>query len=135
MPTSLSREKLNALREHFVGRQHELLTFVCALVETESPSGDEQGSRDVVEVLANAARSIPAVSSVERTAAESVGEHVCIRAFVKEEEAPQILLLGHTDTVHPRGSTKLRPWRTEANRIYGPGVFDMKANCALALEL
>src|SRR5205807_2208309 len=50
-------------------------------------------------------------------------------------EAPGILLLGHTDTVHPRGSIKERPWRTEANRIYGPGIFDMKANCALALEL
>jgi glutamate carboxypeptidase len=44
------------------------------------------------------------------------------------------MILGHTDTVHPRGAIKERPWRTEGNRIYGPGVFDMKVNCALALE-
>lgn len=135
MPTSLSREQLIALQEHFGSRQHELLTFVCALVEMESPSGDQQGSHDVVELIANAARSIAAVNSVERVAAEGFGEHLCIRAFAKDKEAPQILLLGHTDTVHPRGSVKTRPWRIEANRIYGPGIFDMKANCALALEL
>ncbi|MCV4567140.1 M20/M25/M40 family metallo-hydrolase, partial [Escherichia coli] len=28
---------------------------------------------------------------------------------------------------------RLQPWREEKGRIYGPGVFDMKVNCALAL--
>jgi glutamate carboxypeptidase len=44
-------------------------------------------------------------------------------------------LLGHTDTVHGRGSIIARPWRVEDNKAYGPGVFDMKANCVLALEV
>src|SRR5436190_22406077 len=44
------------------------------------------------------------------------------------------MVLGHTDTVHPRGSIKERPWRTAGTRIYGPGIFDMKVNCAVALE-
>ena len=38
------------------------------------------------------------------------------------------------DTVHPIGSVQSRPWRVEGNRAYGPGVFDMKANCAMAIE-
>jgi glutamate carboxypeptidase len=134
MPTILFHEKLQTLREHFAARQHELLTFICALVETESPSGDSAGSHDVVELLANAAASLSSISSVERITAEGFGEHLRIRAFTQAEE-PGILLLGHTDTVHPRGSIKERPWRTEDNRIYGPGIFDMKANSALALEL
>jgi glutamate carboxypeptidase len=37
--------------------------------------------------------------------------------------------------VHSRGSLAQRPWRVEGGKIYGPGVFDMKANCALALEV
>src|SRR5206468_1458082 len=45
-----------------------------------------------------------------------------------------VLVLGHTDTVHPRGTIKERPWRAAGNRIYGPGIFDMKVNCAVALE-
>ncbi|HVG39011.1 MAG TPA: M20/M25/M40 family metallo-hydrolase, partial [Pyrinomonadaceae bacterium] len=45
------------------------------------------------------------------------------------------LVLGHTDTVHPRGTIRAFPWREEEDgKIYGPGIFDMKANCVLALE-
>jgi glutamate carboxypeptidase len=135
MATTISKESLTALREYFAARQHELLTFACALVETESPSGDKDGSIEVVDLLASAAASIGAVNSVERTTAEDFGEHLCIRAFADDANPAPILILGHTDTVHPRGSIKDRPWRTEDNRIYGPGIFDMKANCALALEI
>jgi glutamate carboxypeptidase len=134
MPIELTREKLKTLRDHFVSRQHELLALTCALVEAESPSGDKDGSSAVVSLLANAAGSINAVSSVERITSEEFGEHLRINAFTGNN-SPPIVILGHTDTVHPRGATKERPWRTEGNRIYGPGIFDMKANCALALEV
>jgi glutamate carboxypeptidase len=125
---------MNKLRDHFASRQHELLALTCALVEAESPSGDKDGSSAVVSLLANAAGSINAVSSVERIASEEFGEHLRIKAFT-DNNSPPIVLLGHTDTVHPRGAIKERPWRAEGNRIYGPGIFDMKANCALALEV
>jgi glutamate carboxypeptidase len=135
MAEILSKEKLNALRDFFVKRQPEMLSFIRALVETESPSGAGEGSRAVVSLLAETARGIPAVNSIDRIpAADGFGEHLRIRAFTNSD-APPVLLLGHTDTVHPRGSITERPWRVEANRIHGPGIFDMKANCALALEL
>jgi glutamate carboxypeptidase len=135
MTANLSREKLIALREHFAARQHELLTYICALVETESPSGDRDGSSTVVGLLAGAATSIGSVNSVERITDDQFGEHLRIRAFANDVEPASIVILGHTDTVHPRGSIKERPWRTDGDRIYGPGIFDMKANCALALEV
>jgi glutamate carboxypeptidase len=134
MPNELTAQQVIALRDHFIARQHELLALTCALVETESPSGDKDGSSDVVSLIASAAGSISAVSSVERITSEDFGEHVRIRAFAEENDAAPIVILGHTDTVHPRGATKERPWRADGNRIYGPGIFDMKANCALALE-
>src|SRR5712692_377623 len=134
MPIELTRERMKALRDHFVARQHELLALTCALVEAESPSGDKDGSGAVVSLLANAAGSINAVSSVERITSEEFGEHLRIKAFT-DNDSPPIVILGHTDTVHPRGAIKERPWRAEGNRIYGPGIFDMKANCALALEV
>src|SRR5436309_1308784 len=134
MTNLLNRETLVALREHFADRQHELLALTCALVEAESPSGDKEGSSAVVSLLASAAGSIGPVTSVERITSEEFGEHLRIRAFASDDDRPSILILGHTDTVHPRGAIKERPWRTEGDRIYGPGIFDMKANCALALE-
>ena len=134
MPNELKAEQVIALRDHFIARQHELLALTCALVETESPSGDKDGSRDVVSLIASAAGTISAVSSVERITSEDFGEHIRIRAFAGATDAAPIVILGHTDTVHPRGAIKERPWRADGTRIYGPGIFDMKANVALALE-
>lgn len=42
-----------------------------------------------------------------------------------------ILLLGHMDTVFPRGTTQERPFRIEDAKAYGPGVADMKAGLLL----
>jgi len=134
MPIELTRERMKELRDHFVSRQHELLALTCALVEAESPSGDKDGSIAAVSLLASAAATIGSVSSVERITSEEFGEHLRIKAF-PDNNSPPIVILGHTDTVHPRGAIKERPWRAEGNRIYGPGIFDMKANCALALEV
>src|SRR6266446_4905623 len=131
----ITREKVNALREHFSRRQREILALTRSLVEAESPSGDEVGSNKVVSLLAASALSIGAITSIDRIASESYGCHLRIRAFnaAGQKTAP-LVILGHTDTVHLRGSLDARPWRVAGNRIYGPGIFDMKANCALALE-
>ena len=131
----IPEDKLVALRDHFAARQDHLLSFIRALVETESPSGDEAGSRAVVTLLAEEAKTIAAVNSVERIPVPGFGEHLRIRAYAEAGDERPIVLLGHTDTVHPRGSVAGRPWRVEDNRIYGPGIFDMKSNCALALEI
>src|ERR1700737_510329 len=106
MPNQMTKETLVALRDHFVARQHELLALTCALVETESPSGDKEGSSAVVSLLGSAAGSLGSVNSVERITSEDFGEHVRIRAFAGKNDAAPIVILGHTDTVHPRGAVK-----------------------------
>jgi glutamate carboxypeptidase len=68
-------------------------------------------------------------------ATDRFGDHLRVRAFDRaDDDSAPLVILGHTDTVHPRGTLEQRPWRAEGDRIYGPGIFDMKANCALALE-
>jgi glutamate carboxypeptidase len=135
MPIALSKSSLLALHAHFVKHRGEILSLTRTLVETESSSGDEAGSKAVVGLLAAAASTIGAITSIERIPSENAGEHLRIRAFSSDENSsPRIVILGHTDTVWPSGTLHERPWREEGNRIYGPGIFDMKANCVLALE-
>lgn len=131
MSGQLTRQVLNALQT----RQAEVETFIQSLVEVESPSGDEVGSRAVVDLLAHAASGLACVEAIERVDVPDFGQHLVIRAFQKQNNARQILIVGHTDTVHSRGSLSERPWRREGGKIYGPGIFDMKANCALAIEV
>jgi glutamate carboxypeptidase len=125
-----------ALLQWMQERLEDMLALIRSLVETESPSGDVEGSRAVAGLLVEEARTIEGVTSVELVESPGYGVHLRVRAFSddRESSASSILLLGHTDTVHPRGSLRERPWRIEGNRVYGPGIFDMKANCALALE-
>lgn len=131
MTGPLPRQILTALE----ARQPEIEKFIQALVEAESPSGDERGSREVVDLLVQAAGQIECVNGIDRANIPGFGQHLVIRAFQKQSAEGQILLVGHTDTVHARGSVSERPWRHEGGRIYGPGIFDMKANCALAIEV
>ncbi len=42
-----------------------------------------------------------------------------------------IVLLGHRDTVFPKGEAARRPFRTADGRAYGPGVADMKAGLVM----
>ena len=137
MAREFSKTKALALLEFLESRRDVMLKLTRALVETESPSGYLEGSRAVVDLLAEAARGIERVTSVERIESPGYGEHLRLRAFgdAPEDASGTILLIGHTDTVHPRGSLSERPWREQGNRIYGPGIFDMKANCALTLEV
>ena len=128
---SIARQIFTALQS----RQAEVEAFIQALVETESPSGDAEGSRAVVDLLVQAAGRLNCIGEIGRVDVPDFGQHLVIRAFQKQSDAEQILLVGHTDTVHSRGTLSERPWRRDNGRIYGPGVFDMKANCALAIEV
>ena len=46
-----------------------------------------------------------------------------------------VMLLGHLDTVWPRGTIEVRPFRIEQGKAYGPGIFDMKSGILVALMI
>lgn len=131
----LDANQMEAIQASLAHRQDEILGSICKLVENESPSGDFEGSRGVVNLLVEIARTIPAINAVERISVPGYGEHLRIRAFdSRADDMPTTLVLGHTDTVHPRGTLSTKCVRAEDGRLYGPGIFDMKASCVLALE-
>ena len=72
---------------------------------------------------------------VETVRGEKHGD--CLRAFVGSEGGSagnareNIVLMGHRDTVFPKGEPERRPFRIEGGRAYGPGVADMKAGIVL----
>jgi len=122
------------LFDYFVANQERIVKLIGELVAIESPSRDIEGSRAVCNFLEAEARKISSVSGVERIVSRDHGEHILIRAFQKSV-AKQVLILGHTDTVHPRGTVQKNPLRIEGGKMFGCGIFDMKANCVLMLEI
>jgi glutamate carboxypeptidase len=120
------------LLDYFSSREKETLRLIRDLVEIESPSRDASGSRDAARWLEREARAISVDFQIERIDAENLGEHFLLRAFPANKKP--VLFLGHTDTVHPRGSFRKNPTRIDDGKFYGCGVFDMKSGCVLMLE-
>lgn len=105
-----------------------MLADLEALVNSESPS------REVELVTANAqllATIIEARTGIAPTLVDSpVGPHV----HWKGGPEPKVLILGHHDTVHQRGSVAARPFTVNGEIATGPGVFDMKAGIIQAIH-
>lgn len=118
--------------EYFQDRQSQILNLIHEIVEIESPSFNAGQSGLVAAWVENEAQKIELDLEIGRIPAENCGEHVLIRAFQSDEKA--VLLLGHTDTVHPIGTKAKNPTRIDSDKFYGCGIFDMKANVVLMLE-
>lgn len=133
---NLSDEQATMLRQYFTKREAAVVSFIRRLCEIESPTNDAEGSRAVVDLICREAEKIEKKVELETIESESVGTH--LRATFFKDNAisvqPPALVLAHTDTVHERGSLAARPVRIEDGKLYAPGSFDMKANCALTLE-
>lgn len=102
-------------------------------VECESPTYD---SAAVNRMMGLAARDLSIMGADVQRIPGALGYGDCVKARFPHPRAsePGILVLGHMDTVHPVGTLADLPWREEGERIYGPGVLDMKAGNYLSLE-
>jgi glutamate carboxypeptidase len=106
-----------------------LLAAVRAWVEIESPTNDAAGVNRVADHAEGLLRGLGA--SIERTPGRDGFGDILVGRVAGETPGPGLLLLGHMDTVHQRGSFG---FRVEGERSYGPGIYDMKGGNAMALE-
>lgn len=67
----------------------------------------------------------------EREAHDQFGDAIHIRLDEQPTNERPILLMGHRDTVFPKGEVARRPFKIEGGRAYGPGVSDMKSGLVM----
>jgi glutamate carboxypeptidase len=101
------------------------------LVEFESPSEDKAAIDRLVEVMAQRLSALGGRVKVHKQ--KKAGNHV--QADFGPAKGPRLLLLGHHDTVYPLGTLATMPCKVVKDRLHGPGVFDMKAGLAFAMEV
>jgi glutamate carboxypeptidase len=102
---------------------------ISTLVEAESPSDDKTAVDACGRLLA--ARLADCGARVTRIPQATCGDP--LRAEWGSGDR-QLLLLGHFDTVWKVGQLAVMPQRQEGDRLYGPGVFDMKAGISIGLQ-
>lgn len=109
-------------------RLDDATALIEAFVRLESPSTDTDLLDRFARELASRLRALDAnVELLER------GDRRHVRARVEGIGAQPVLLLGHFDTVWPVGTLTTMPLRREGAKLFGPGVFDMKAGIAIAM--
>jgi glutamate carboxypeptidase len=107
----------------------EVIATIRQFVECESPSDDPASVNRFVELLAETVKDIGRVKTYP--GGKSYGKHLrCEFLLPGAKKTGQILALGHSDTVWPLGTLRTMPFRQAQGRLWGPGVFDMKAGLA-----
>ena len=121
-------------RLYFRSRQGEMVHLLKQLAALESPTGDKAA---VDACAALAARELKrAGCRVTTLPQKDIGD------LVQAEFAPgrlkdaddEILVLTHIDTVWPVGKMAKMPFYVTGDKLYGPGVLDMKAGLVMAVS-
>jgi len=102
-------------------------------VETESPTRDVRAVNRMIDLVAAGLDGLPV--HVDRIHGRSgYADTLRIRTGPGDDR-PGILILSHVDTVHPLGTLAgALPFRRDGDRLYGPGLYDMKGGAFLAYE-
>ena len=109
----------------------EILEGVLAWVGIESPSYDAKAVNRMVDHVEDGLGQVGA--RIERTPGRDGFGDILKARTPWGGDGPGILVLSHLDTVHPVGTieTDLEV-RRDGDRIFGPGIYDMKAGAYIA---
>jgi glutamate carboxypeptidase len=112
-------------------KQNEIIAFIGELVRCESPSDNPAAVNGFCELLADRTRDI---AEPQFFPAPGFGSHLRLDFKLPgRKKDGRVLGLGHADTVWPMGTLMQMPFREEDERLWGPGVLDMKAGLAFFL--
>jgi glutamate carboxypeptidase len=112
-------------------QQHEgeMLSLLRRMVEIESPSENKAAVDSMGAFLGQIFERLG--GKVTFYPQKEAGNH--LKAEFGGNSGKPVLLLGHFDTVWPMGTLAKMPFRMEAGRAFGPGVYDMKAGIAMMI--
>jgi len=119
--TEIVHGVLNFLNELREGMEY----FLRWLVISESPSSEPESQEKIINILSDSLERVNyKVQRVGRQ--EKFGGHLLSIPKRRAKNHPSQLLLGHCDTVWPKGTLKEMPEVIENGKMRGPGVYDMK---------
>jgi glutamate carboxypeptidase len=126
-----------------------IIEDICRIASVESPTSHPAGVNRVLDVIAGWFEGTGArierfkiddrFGDILKVGVTPFGSDIArpavgAAASDPEGQKPGILVLSHVDTVHPLGTLAgPLPFRRDADKFYGPGVYDMKGGLTLAV--
>ncbi|MBF8983886.1 M20 family metallopeptidase [Lutibacter sp. B2] len=100
------------------------IDMLTSLVNIDCKSTNIEGVNEVGNILKEKFQALDGEYDIETIEQKNCGNHLLI---TKKGKIPgKILLIGHMDTVFPKGTVEKRSFRIEGDSAFGPGVSDMK---------
>lgn len=115
------------LRASMEAQASQMLADVEAFVNIESPSHEVDDLRRSAQFLAALMERV--LGSSPTVVDSSEGPHV----HWKGSDDTRVLVVGHHDTVFPKGTVARRSFSRDGDVARGPGIFDMKAGIVQAI--
>src|SRR5947209_19724388 len=112
-------------------RESEIVALIRRFVECESPSDDPAAVNRFVDLVSD---TISPFARVKTLPGGKFGKPLVAKMQLPgRRKTGQVLLLGHSDTVWPLGTLSAMPFRQGQERLWGPGVLDMKSGIAFSV--
>ncbi|MGD9830962.1 MAG: M20/M25/M40 family metallo-hydrolase, partial [Hyphomicrobiaceae bacterium] len=113
----------------------QMLARILSWVEVESPTMHVAGVNRMMDLAADEHAALGAVIE-RRQGRDGFGDIVLARyPGPAGVNSPGVLVLSHLDTVQTLGTLAGRlPIRRDGDRVYGPGIYDMKGGAYIAIE-
>lgn len=131
-PRSNKKDAANQRLDDAKDRLPTMLAQLEALVSIESPSDNKAAVDQASQLVGNWLQSLG--GKVRWHKQKLVGDLLEARFRGGPRTGKPILLLGHLDTVWPMGTLATMPFHTAKGRVYGPGVYDMKAGVVMGIQ-
>jgi len=115
------------LRANLDARTAQMVEHVKQFVNIESPSNEPEMLQRSAEFLAQVMTEV--LGKAPQIIASDKGPHV----HWKGSDDTKVLIVGHHDTVFPKGTVAKRGFSIDGDIARGPGIFDMKAGIIQAI--
>jgi len=115
------------LRVNLDARTAQMVEHVKQFVNIESPSNEPEMLQCSAEFLAQVMTDV--LGKAPQIIASDKGPHV----HWKGSDNTKVLIVGHHDTVFPKGTVAKRGFSIDGDIARGPGIFDMKAGIIQAI--
>jgi glutamate carboxypeptidase len=117
------------ITDWLAAQQEAMLAMLAEVVNIDSGSYDKSGVDAVGSRFMRFFEEEGLLATIEPN--EQFGNAIHIQLDHKPSNERPIVLMGHRDTVFPKGEVARRSFRVEGGRAYGPGVVDMKGGLVL----
>lgn len=120
----MKAEHVNKIKSYLESHHNEMIDYLKALVEIETPSHSKKSQYQIFNLIADKLSALGYYSI--QPIGNKTGGYLYARPVNRNKALPLQLLVGHCDTVWPITTIANMPIITNNGKLKGPGVYDMK---------